>query len=81
MFFIGSKALINGESLYYLRSYLFPLIIAIVGCTPLPKRIATKLENEKIMVIFEPLFVAVLLITTTAFLVDGSFNPFIYFRF
>lgn len=81
MFVVGSETLINAESLYYLRSYLFPLIIAIVGCTPLPKRIAAKLENEKIMIIFEPLYVAVLLITTTAFLVDGSFNPFIYFRF
>ncbi|WFA08031.1 MBOAT family O-acyltransferase [Tissierella sp. Yu-01] len=81
MFGIGSEILINAESLYYLRSYLFPLIIAIVGCTSLPKRIAAKLDNEKIMIIFEPLYIAVLLVITTAFLVDGSFNPFIYFRF
>lgn len=81
MFGFGYKTLASTESLYYLRSYLVPLIIAIVGCTPLPRHIAAKLENKKIMTLAEPLYVAVLLVITTAFLVDGSFNPFIYFRF
>lgn len=81
MFTLDSTALTNAESLYYLRSYIFTIIIAIIGSTPLPKRIADKLENKKIMTIIEPLFVGVLLIATTAFIVDGSFNPFIYFRF
>lgn len=81
MFLIGTETFINKESLYYLRSYLFPLTISIVGCTPLPKHMAAKLDKKKMMIIFEPLYIAILLVTTTAFLVDGSFNPFIYFRF
>ena len=35
----------------------------------------------KITVIMEPVLLAVMLIVVTAFLVDGSFNPFLYFRF
>ena len=81
MFGFDAETLASAESLYYLRSYLVPLMIAIVGCTPLPKRIAAKLENKKIMIVIEPFFVAVLLVMITAFLVDGSFNPFIYFKF
>jgi alginate O-acetyltransferase complex protein AlgI len=75
----------GGESLYYLRSYLLPLIIAAVGSTSLPARAVEKISKSRrggrIMTILEPLFIAALLIVVTAYLVDGSFNPFIYFRF
>lgn len=81
MFGFGADIIAGEESLYYLRSYLVLFIIAIIGSTPFPKRIAAKFENMKAMVIVEPLYIAALLIISTAFLVDGSFNPFIYFRF
>jgi alginate O-acetyltransferase complex protein AlgI len=69
---------------YYLRSYAVPLVIALFGATPLPKRLLSHLETSKyapILTVLEPLAVAALLIVSTAYLVDGSFNPFIYFRF
>ncbi|MDR0819807.1 MAG: MBOAT family protein [Oscillospiraceae bacterium] len=87
MFGFGAESLAGTESLYYLRSYLVPLIIGAIGCTPLPKRIAEKLLASETRLgkaastALEPLTIAVLLIVITAFLVDGSFNPFIYFRF
>ena len=81
MFGFGADMIAGEESLYYLRSYLVLFIIAIIGSTPFPKRIAAKFESMKAMVIIEPLYIAALLIISTAFLVDGSFNPFIYFRF
>ena len=85
MFGIGSDKLIGSEMLYYLRSYAVPVLAALIGCTPLPSRIAKKLtENKKysaVMTLLEPLTVAVIIIAVTAYLVDGSFNPFIYFRF
>ena len=59
--------------------------IALVGATPLPKLLAKKAENTRIgravFSVAEPVFLAVLLIVITAYLVDGSFNPFLYFRF
>ena len=73
------------EALYYLRSYTVPLIIAAIGATPLPKRIKAKLEATRvggaITAIAEPVALAALLCLCTAYLIDGSFNPFLYFRF
>ena len=66
------------ESLYYLKSYAVIFLIAIIGSTPLPKRLAEKIKP---LTYLEPIVLAVLLIICTAYLVDGSFNPFLYFRF
>ncbi len=76
----------SGESvLYYLKSYAFIFIIAIIGATPIPKLAVAKLrENQvanKVINVLEPVVLAGMLLIVTAFLVDGSFNPFLYFRF
>jgi alginate O-acetyltransferase complex protein AlgI len=81
MFGAGADGLAGADSLYYLRSYLVPLLLAIVGATPLPARLMAGLRAKRVMTVLEPVGVAALLIAVTAFLVDGSFNPFIYFRF
>jgi len=83
MFGFGITGLSGTASLYYLRSYLLTLVLAALGATPLPKRLFERLEKRapRIMAVIEPAGVAVLLLLATAFLVDGSFNPFIYFRF
>lgn len=76
---------VSTESLYYLRSYAVLLIIACVGATPLPVRIMERIRTTKVggMILdtVQPVWAVVLLIICTAFLVDGSFNPFLYFRF
>ncbi len=78
-------SLVNDVTLYYLRSYLVILILAILGATPLAKNIVIKLKsNEKInkvINILEIIFVVVSLLIITAYLVDNSYNPFLYFRF
>ena len=71
---------VTQESLYYLRSYAVVFAISIVGATPLPKYLAAKVP-EKVMAVAEPVLLIALLLTCTAYLVDGSFNPFLYFRF
>ena len=75
----------SAEFLYYLRSYLLVIVIAIIGATPLPKTIVEKIRNHdkgnKVINILEPAVCTVLFIVITAYLVDGSFNPFLYFRF
>ncbi|MDR0876309.1 MAG: MBOAT family protein [Clostridiales Family XIII bacterium] len=85
MFGAGADVKVGPESLYYLRSYLVPLIAAGIGATPLPARLAGAVfgtaKGASVRTVAEPVFLAVILITVTAFLVDGSFNPFIYFRF
>ena len=83
MFGFGSVPVSSAEWLYYLRSYAVVIILAIIGATPLPKKIFARLseKNEKLVNIAEPILLVGLMIVMTAYLVDGSFNPFLYFRF
>ena len=73
------------ESVYYLKSYGIILLIAVIGATPLPRRLAAAAENGRytgaVFHAAEPFVLMVLLAVCTAFLIDGSFNPFLYFRF
>ncbi len=77
--------LYNTTTLYYLRSYLVLLVIAIIASTPIVKNLVYHLKDKNkpryVINILEPVFVLVLMIAITAYLVDGSFNPFLYFRF
>ena len=77
---VAGLPVVTQESLYYLRSYAVVFLVSIVGATPLPKLLAAKLP-EKAMAVVEPVLLIALLLTCTAYLVDGSFNPFLYFRF
>jgi len=79
---IGADSFASNETLYYLRSYAVPVVIGIIGATPLVKRVAEKLEKKKaITTVLEPVVLVLILVVSTAAMVDGSFNPFIYFRF
>ena len=84
MFYINDIPLINKETIYYIRSYLVLFIISIISSTPLLKIIIIKLNNtkiKKVINILEPFIIIILIILTTAYLIDDSFNPFLYFRF
>ena len=81
MFGLGGLPLVSTASLYYLRSYGLLLLFAAVGATPLVSRTAKKLESRTVTAILEPVVLCALLLAVTAFLVGGSFNPFLYFRF
>ena len=81
MFGLGGLPLLTTASLYYLRSYGLLLAVAAVGATPLVSRMAKKLETHTVTAVLEPVVLCALLLAVTAFLVGGSFNPFLYFRF
>lgn len=81
LFGAAGTPLTDGLSEYYLRSYIGVLFVAIVGATPLARNMASKIANSSAAVILEPMLVAAVLLSVTAYLVDGSFNPFLYFRF
>lgn len=76
---------ITEETLYYTVSYGFTLFVSIIGATPLVKMLGTKAmkaaERYKLDSVMESVVLALILILCTAHLVDGSFNPFLYFRF
>lgn len=81
MFGMSGLPLINNQSIYYLISYAPMLIVAIIASTPVPKKIWDKSLSEKIKLFAEPIGVVLLVLVSTAFIINGSFNPFLYFRF
>ena len=85
LFGANGESLINASTVYYLKSYSAVLVIAIIGSTPLLKNIIEKLKTKtnanKIINLLEPIAMASILIIVTAYLVDNSYNPFLYFRF
>lgn len=80
MLFVGGVPLINDQLLYNLRNYGVLLIILTVACTPLFKKAYDKLSQQKKSIIV-PVLCFVGLVISTAYLVDASYNPFLYFRF
>ena len=83
MFGFGNVPVFSAEWLYYLRNYAVVIILAIIGATPLPKKFISKLseKNEKFANIIEPVVLIGMMLVITAYLVDGSFEAFLYFRF
>ncbi len=85
MFGLIDVPLISSATLYYLRSYALTLIVGAVAATPfvtgLLKKLAQKGRSAMIINAAEPVVLGLLLLAITGYLVDGSFNPFLYFRF
>ena len=81
MFGFGRVPLVTAETLYYLRSYAVLFLLGFVGSTSLVRDTACKLEKYRITAVLEPVLMIAALLVCTAYLVDGSFNPFLYFRF
>lgn len=85
MFGGSGYPLFSSEFLYYFRSYFVVFVIALFGATPLPAKLRGRIRQTAagghVLTIAEPLALIALLLICTAFLVDGSYNPFLYFRF
>ena len=81
MFGFGGIPLMSRESLYYLRSYAPLFLMAFVGATPIVRDTGRKIGQMKYGAVLEVAWMAVQLIVCSAYLVDGSFSPFLYFRF
>jgi alginate O-acetyltransferase complex protein AlgI len=57
----------------------------MIGATPIVKQFVLAIQKkewgERILMVLEPVVLLTILIAVTAYLVDGSYNPFLYFRF
>ena len=81
LFGIGNISVISKESIYYLKSYFIVILIGIIGATSIMKNIVEKEKIKKIANILEPIYLFSILLLSTSYIIDGSFNPFLYFRF
>jgi len=81
LFGIGGMPLVTAQTLYYLRSYGLLFVLGFVGSTPVVRNTARRIGETKVGNILEPAVLLILLLVCTGYLVDGSFSPFLYFRF
>ena len=77
----GGQPLISLESIYYFKSYFVVLVVAMIGATPILKNIANSEKLHKITNVLEPIYLILIFVICTSYIIDGSFNPFLYFRF
>lgn len=76
----------NQETIYLLYNNVILLIILTLGSTMLPKKIGMwlcgKLQNHEVIItVVTNLFYVMIFFLSVAWLVDASYNPFLYFRF
>ena len=76
----GLSGLFDAGDLYYARSFGFVLIVAILSATPVGKSTYSRL-SPGVKSWLTPLLILMGLTICTAYLVDATYNPFLYFRF
>ena len=81
LFGLGNVPLVSASAVYYLKSYGVLFLAGFVGATPIVKNIASRVEKTPVCGVLEPMALILLLLVCTGYLVDGSFSPFLYFRF
>lgn len=80
---MAGAEVVNKESLYLLVSNALLMVIMAIGCTSLPKYLAKKVTKKDGIgaSLCMSVYVAVILLLSIAYLVNGTYNPFLYFRF
>lgn len=81
MFGLTSSPLVNNYFFYLVLSNGLLLLIALIGSLPITKGIQSLFKKQSVIEITVLAFCFVLLLLSTAYLVDDTFNPFLYFRF
>ena len=70
----------NAGDLFYLREYALVFVVCILACLPTGARLYAKL-SVKVQAWLTPVMIAAVLLLSTAYLVNATYNPFLYFRF
>jgi len=84
MFMLNDIPFTGAEIIYYIKNYAILFIVAVISSTPLLSKMVNKIRQTKFKIIIdiiEPIIYIGLLILCTSYLIDESFNPFLYFRF
>lgn len=83
--FGGGTGLIDSFALFEIKNYIVLFVLCAVGCTGIWGRLLKMLHgnvnSSRIVYTIAPIIQAALLLICTAYLVDASYNPFLYFRF
>lgn len=79
------SAFVDQQTLYELMANAGLLVVLLIASTPFMKGVGEKIKTTpwgmKLESILLPIIMLVILVVSTAYLVDSSYNPFLYFRF
>lgn len=83
LFGLGGIPFCSREAIYYGKSFLILIVAAALGSTPVIRSLGEKIQQKlpRAAAVLKPIWLILLFVLSTAYLVDGSFNPFLYFRF
>ena len=86
MFGFGGVPAVDDRALYLLLTHAILLVILILACTPLPAKIGRTLlkvwqDKTLLPILVENACLVFLFLLSTAYLVGGTYNPFLYFKF
>ena len=86
MFGGAGVGLVDNTTIYLLYNYGVLLVILILASTDLPKRLAAAVSRKMgadswILTMVRMVFYAGIFFLGVAYLVDATYNPFLYFRF
>jgi len=80
MYGFAEAGFVTGTDLYYLANYAILIAVALFASLPMGKKLYARVP-EKARNILSPILIVLVLVVSTAYLVDSSYNPFLYFRF
>ena len=80
MYGFGEAGFVSGTDLYYLAGFALLLLVGIFASLPVGAKLFRRLP-ERVRHAAVPVLILVVLTVTTAYLVDSTYNPFLYFRF
>lgn len=86
MMFGNTGTFVDDPFIYFLESRIWLLIACAIGSTPLPRMVCSFIcekfsKREVLLGIMETALFMGIMVLSVAFLVSGSYNPFLYFRF
>lgn len=83
LFGLGEAGMYNEQTLYLLYTNFILFVTAAIGVTKLPKKICVRfIKNDTLVdAVFKCVYIGFVFLLSVAYLVDSSYNPFLYFRF
>ncbi|MFE5318348.1 MBOAT family O-acyltransferase [Paenibacillus sp. NPDC056579] len=83
MFGFGGQGIVDQQALYDLSTNVVLFVVLAICATPLPKKMLTCIMGKwrTAGVITVPLIYFLFMVLSTAYLVNETYNPFLYFRF
>jgi alginate O-acetyltransferase complex protein AlgI len=83
MFGLGTHEFVDSQARYYLSTNLLLLIVLVICSTPIPAKALSYLREKLRLagVLAVPAVHIGLVLLSTAYLVNDTYNPFLYFRF